>query len=312
MRRRLVAAIAVSTLACGPSVRALVADRHYREAVCAADEGREAELVGRALDSDANIVLHAQVIDGAEVRAALSGPEVRSGRVGLTGRDDGDAVLLRISAQSDTLPIDTIELSVIAGALDGRAVALGTSWGALAWATGEPLPPRRLVDTYITGANALRAGAALMTAGLSLLFTRFRSETVSADPLPADYERVAPRASRLHALTSRAGCFPHESGAAGGVRCEWFFVYASRSDAPLAVVLTARYAADRTDPEHTLRSVCAVTRRAHFTLGARATLAADLDARFGPRSRALRELAEAGPEPPVSMWEHLQETFSRR
>ena len=302
MKRRLLAAVSLSALACGPSVQGLVADRHYREAVCAAvDDPEQSELVGGALDLDANVAVHAQVIDSPEVRAALSGR-----------RGASDVVVFRVSAQSDTLPVDALELAVQVGSLDGTATALGARWDTLAWATGEPLPPRRQIETYITNANALRATAAIVTAGLSLLFTRFRPESTMVDPLPEEYERFAPRATSLHALVGQSGCRANESGNLGGVRCEWFFVYASRSPSPLAMVLSTRFTANRNHPERTLLSACSVTRQAHLTLGARATLAADLDARFGPRSRTLREIREEGSQPPVRAWEQLEDDFAHR
>ncbi len=292
MKTRAVTALALLALGCGPAVTTLVADRHYREAVCAAHDGRGRGLVERALDDDANLQVHAQVIETAMVREALS----RHERV-------APVTLFRVSAQSDVLPLDAIELSAAVGTIDGGAAALPVRWDTLVWATGERLPPRRTAQTYLTGGNLLRAGAAVATLGVSLLFTDFRPDTVSVDATPADYARTAPYATRLHTLTERAGCRPHDPGGGAGVRCEWFFLYASPSRSPLTMALTARFISNRLDPERRDPTACMVTRGALVMLGRADTLAAELDARFGERSRPLREVAMEGVDAPISEWE---------
>lgn len=292
MSARFVVALALATVGCGPVVTTLVEDRHYREAVCAAHDGRGDRIVESALDADANLYVHADVIEGDAVREALSRHE------GLS-----PVTLFRVSAQSDVLPLDAIALSAAVGTIDGGAAALPARWDTLAWATGERLPPRRAAQTYLTGGNLLRAGAAVATLGVSLLFTDFRPDTISVEATPEDYARAAPHATRLHTLMDRSGCRPHEPGGGAGVRCEWFFLYASSSQSPLAMALTARFVANRVDPEHRDRETCAITRRALVPLGRASTLASDLAARFGPRARPVREVEMSGVDAPVADWE---------
>ncbi|MFO0645232.1 MAG: hypothetical protein U0326_03265 [Polyangiales bacterium] len=292
MSARLVAALTLAALGCGPAVGSLVADRHYREAVCAAHDGRGEGIVERALEADANLLVHADVVEGDVVRAALARHE---GAVPVT--------LFRVSAQSDVLPLDAVELSAAVGTIDGGAAALPARWDTLAWATGERLPPRRTAQTYLTGGNILRAGAAVATLGLSLLFTDFRPDTISVDARPEDYAREAPNATRLHALMERSGCRPHEPGGGAGVRCEWFFVYASSSQSPLAMALTARFVSNRLDPERHDRETCAITRRALVPLGRASTLSSELAARFAQGARPVREVEDYGVDAPISAWE---------
>ncbi len=282
-RACIVAALTVVLGACGPSVRSLVAQRHYREAVCAAHDGsdRDRALVGRALDVDAGLLAHVHVMTDDELRAAL-GPGFST--VTVRGK------LVRVVAQSDLLPLDTLDLSVAFTAEGGRLAALPATWETLAWATRETLPPHRTSQTYATGGNVLRGAAAFFTLGFSLLFSDFRPDTVAVEAPLSEYERLAPIATRLHATTERAGCANHSLTAGAGQRCEWYFVLDAVSRDPVTLELAVRYAAMRAGGAEAEPESCALTRRFRMPLGPPAEIAAQTRARFGDTARPVTEL----------------------
>jgi hypothetical protein len=264
-------------------VRSLVTKRHYREAVCAAHDGsdRDRALVGRALDADAGLLAHVQVVTDDELRAAL-GPGLST-----------DAVrgeLVRVVAQSDLLPLDALDLSVAFTAEGGRAAALPATWETLAWATREALPPHRTTQTYLTGGNVLRGAAAFFTLGFSLLFSDFRPDAVAVEAPLSEYERLAPIATRLHATTERARCSNHSFSAGAGQRCEWYFVLDAVSRDPVTMELTVRYTARRAGGSETEPESCALTRSFRMQLGPPAEIVAQTRARFGDTARPVTEL----------------------
>lgn len=282
-RACIAALLSLALGACGPSVRSLVTQRHYREAVCAAHDGsdRDRALVGQALDASAGLLAHVHVVTDDELRASL-GPGFSPGAV--RGR------LVRVIAQSDLLPLDTLDLAVTFTAEGGRMAALPATWETLAWSTRETLPPHRASQTYLTGGNILRGAAAFFTLGFSLLFADFRPDTIAVEAPLSEYERLAPIATRLHGTTERAGCANHSLSAGAGQRCEWYFVLDTVSHDPVTMELTVRYAAMRAGGSETEPESCALTRSFRIPLGAPDEIAAQTRARFGDTARPVTEL----------------------
>lgn len=297
MRATYAAALLVALGGCGPSIRGLVAGHHDREVVCAAVDGAERAALSAFLDDEASVQVSVAVVDDAAVREANA-----------RGASPVSVALLRVDAQSDVLPVDDLTLSAAMGSVDGSAAAIPARWDALAWWTGEPLPPPRLTQTYVTGGNLLRLGAAALTAGLSLLFSDFRPDVIAVDAPVAAYRASAPRAARIVALTTDAGCRALSPGAGAGVRCTWFFLYAARDASPLALALTTRFVAlrvggTRLDPDR-----CVLPRTATVVLGSPDRWTAP----FASGPRRLRALATPAPLAAAAAWERIAEAFSPR
>lgn len=301
MRARGVAALALLLGGCGPSVQGLLADGHLREATCAAYDGHDARRVGDALATLADVQVHVQVVDDDAVRAARS---ARPTQVPVT--------LLRVEAQTAMLPLDGASLEAAVGTVVGDAAALPPRWETFAWWTGERLPPPHTGQTYLTGGNVLRFGAAALSLGLSLLFTDFRPDVTRVEPTWAEYERAAPLAARLMTSTARRGCVAHAPGSAAGQRCVWYFLYAARDEVPVALSLSTRFEASRLGEGDRDEPPCSVVRAAYVTLGPPEGLRARLDAVFGGGARRLRDVADPYPLPRAAAWERLARVFDAR
>lgn len=270
--------LALGLVGCGPSLPALLSHRHYREAICAAEEGGEAtgEAVGRSLDADAETSVNVHFVTDEALRAAL-GAQAE----GVLSR----ARIARVVAQTNVLPVDDLSLTARFVTDEGREAARPAAWESLAWATRETLPPPRRGQTWLTGDNVLRGSAAVLTGGISLLFAPFRQETVQREASPSEYARLAPMATRLRETTQRAGCERHalSTRGAAGVRCTWYFVIDNASRDPVWLEITARYDSVRPGPDpHSLRH-CALERRARIPLGVPPRLRGSATSQMIPR-----------------------------
>jgi hypothetical protein len=276
---------------CGPSLGGLIEAKHYREAICAANDGGEGDRaeVGRALDKDADLLVHVHVVSAEELRPALG---EATEKVIERGR------LARVLVESNVLPVDELEIKAGFVTEGGLVAGLEASWEALAWATEEKLPPRRLEQTYATPGNILKGGAAVLTLGLSLLFTDFEPGTVEVDAPPSEFERMAPLATRLRAATERGGCrsptLPAMSSATGaGQRCAFYFMLDNVSRAPVLLDLKARYVAMRHNAESRREEErrCAVERTFQVPLGPPSRIEEAAREKFGARMRAVAAIA---------------------
>lgn len=291
---RALLAVCAALGGCGPAIKDLVADRHYREAVCAAHDGdtRDRELVGAALERDAAVVVHVHVASASELRTVLG--------------DDTDRVMARgrfvqVVAQSDVLPVDVVRLTTAFGNSDGQVSGLPATWPTLAWMTGEALPPRRTAQTWITGRNVLAAGAALFTAGLSLFFEGFRPETIEVDAPLSEFQRVAPHAAALRGVAEGASCGEHRLSPADGAgqRCSWYFVLDASSPSPVTLNVTARFEARRVGSAASNEGACAVERVWEVPLGVPAAVEEVARERFGDALHAITSVGRLARAPPA-------------
>lgn len=272
--------------ACGPSLSGLVRDKHYREAICAAQDGGEQDRrdVGHALDADAAFYVHMHVVSTEELRPVLEAA---------TEQVSARTKLVRVSVQSNVLPIDAIRMEPSMRAESGKLAGVFADWQTLAWATQEKLPGKRTEKTYITGENVLKGGAAVLTLGFSLLFTDFEPGYVEVDPPLEAFEAMAPLASRLHRTTSRGGCLDiTQSSSGAGKRCEWYFLLDNVSRDPVSLELRARYVSARAGERagDIEEKSCVVERRFQMSLGPPAGIEAIVRERFGNEMRPVREV----------------------
>lgn len=281
-------AIVLSTAGCGgPALSQLVADKHYREAICAAESPSSRDEVAHALDADAQIYVHVHVVSPDELREVLG-----------DATDDvaGRATFVRVRAQGNALPVDRLSLAV--ALTGGGGAAKPVEWTSLAWATREHLPPQHPEETYLTGGNVLRGLAAVVTAGVYLIFDPFKPGTQMVDAPREEYERVAPHATALHDAMPPAAC-SDERLAGNGQSCEGFFVVDARGTAPLALEVKTTYEADRLEgppadggaPPTSHEDACAIETRAAIALGTPGEMAERAERTFGSRGRALAEVA---------------------
>ncbi|UQA55425.1 hypothetical protein [Polyangium aurulentum] len=291
MRGAALAGVLLLVAGCGPSLGGLIEAKHYREAICAATDGTEGARaeVASALDKDADLQVHVHVVTAEELQPVLGSA---TEKVIERGR------LARVMVDSNVLPVDTLEIEASFVTDGGFVAGLDAGWEALAWVTQEKLPGRHREETYATPGNLLRGGAAVLTLGLSLLFTDFQPGMVEVDAPPSEFARMAPLATRLRATTERGGCksaaMPAPSSAAGaGQRCTFYFVLDNVSRMPVLLELKARYAATRHNAEslaYTHRE-CAVERTFRVPLGPPAGIEEAARRKFGTRMRAVGEVA---------------------
>lgn len=271
---RTLGVLAISLSACAPSVRDLVSHHHYREAVCAASEGAEPALVRRSLLRDLRVQLHAQVVRHGTIEALSSQRAARSHRV---------LRLVRVDLQTDALPIDALSIE---GSLstDGDSMSVRPATiDSLAQLTRERLPRDRVASTYFTGPNVLRGMAALVTGGISLLFSPMQRESYTIAPRPDEIARAAPLAWDIGQHVHRHGC---ARGPNGAVRCQWYAIVDEVAIAPLELRLSLQYGADSVGS----RRGCVIDQSVSVALGLVGTLEHTLPQRFGDRARPLDEL----------------------
>lgn len=203
-------AAAMTLSACGPSVSYLVEKKHYREAICAAQDGSNSnkEFVRKALANDSEIYFHAYVLGEDELKPILgdSTAEVMS-----------RAHFVQINIQGNTLPIERTFASV--GFKRGLTtnVASNISWDSLAWVTKETLPPKHTRSTYATGDNILKGIGVFLSAGLLLPFVSFKEGAYEVDAPIEEYKAKAPKATALYQSLPSRGCVATSLGSPNGV-----------------------------------------------------------------------------------------------
>jgi hypothetical protein len=267
MKRLAFAPLALVVAACGPSLAELLPAHHYREAVCLANQGSDADraTVLRSLETTGNVLVHVAIVPPF--------PDYPSG-----------TRFARVTLQSDRLPLDGL----------GIDVAHGLRYADLLALTKEPPPPKRRVSTRLTTHNVGVGLALLFTGGLWLLTNpRFNREIVEVEPDEADYMTKTPRAYALRQSMPDAGeCGEWLSGYAEGshayvsFRCERYVIVPADGTIDLGVHFEAF---KRSDEAPTRDDVCHVQRVAHLALGP------DVEARtktiFGAGMRRLRDVA---------------------
>lgn len=289
MRRVLLAIVCVGLPGCGPRLSALVEHKHYREAICAADDGgqRARGLVARGLVADTETYVHVHRIAAGEL-ARLVGPQLADEALTRVN-------LVKIVVRTNTLPVDELTLDVTVQGEDMSAAAAPVSWEALAVATGEQVPAPEQVRNYATIGNLLRGIGVVATAGLSLRYTNFQPRTwLMAAPL-AVYERDMPKAAALLAALPPVRCegVGLHAGGTVGQRCTGFFVFDRSSTTQWTLTLAQAYVATR---EVAGGDVCRYERTTSVAIGDSERWAG----LFGPRMRRLEEL----PGPPATLrWE---------
>lgn len=271
---------------CGPSLKSLVDAKHYREAICAGQEGNEGDqnLVGQALDKDADLLVHIHVVSTDDLRPVLGEKTEAAAK---------RAKLVRVNVQSNVLPIDKMELNGTFVADTGRIAAVTADWLSLALMTNESLPKQRVQQTYLTGENFLKGGAAFFTLGWSLLFTNFNPGSVLVDAPLSEYMSMAPHAAALHRAAGDNGCGSLGIGDGAGRRCTWNFVLDNVSSLPVGFNLETRYIStrQRTKPYPEEVKTCALVRRVHVPLGSPQEIEKIVREKFGEQMVPVRNVA---------------------
>jgi hypothetical protein len=281
--------VAAPALGCAPTLTQLVADKHYREAICAGVDGYEEEagLVADALVADADVQLHVHRITASELAPVLG-----EATADVAARVE----LVRVRLATNALPVDGYDIRMGVVEHADRYPAAPAGWESLVYATGERLPPNRTASTYATPENALKGLGAFFTVGISLLFTGgFEPSVYRTEPYREDYLAVAPLATALHDAFGASGCGgdPLSQSRYQGRTCTAFFVLPSHDDARWRLVVEQTFGANRLPadlPEEEAR--CAVTHAAAVDLSGASTLRAHTRRVFGPRMRPLATLAE--------------------
>jgi hypothetical protein len=290
VRRWICAALCFAWTGCGPSVRQLVADKHYREAICAADGGgRDTRmLVEEALWSDLDLHLHLQPVPD-EALARVVGDDA--------ARISDRALFVRILLRTNVVPVDGLQLKASLEREEGTSGGAAVSWEALSWATGEPLPPKQEYETYATAANVRRGLAAIPTFGLSLLFSPFQRERRIGDAPLEVHRRTAPLATRLHGEMAYHGCRElAPPGSAGlGKACTGFLVVDRSVDEPLSVRVELTVGAEKEPRRLRHEGRCTVSRTIRIPVGRPAELAKGEGAASGRRMLRLPEPARQSP-----------------
>ena len=279
------------TACCAPSFSGLVANRNYREAICAAADGGEdrQELLRDALEEDAAVYAHVHVVSDSELTPVLGDS---SSAVSQRAR------FARVRLRTNNLPIEDLEIDAAILDASGGSGAAPVSWETLAWATQEVLPPSQTRRTYITAGNMLRLIAATATVGLSLLFSPFRAEEVEVAAPPSEFRRVAPLASALHEAMGSGGCraltVPTTGGATprAGRTCEGFYMLDSSPTADWRLEVRQRFISHRIGsdlPEEDRN--CAVETVSVVPLGQGSAIESRARETFGEQMRLLSEIS---------------------
>lgn len=280
------AALLLSSLfltGCGPSIHSLVQAKHYREAVCAAQDGTadDLESVARALDKDADVYVHVHTVSEPELQSVL-------------GLDAPGALdrgrIVRIGLQSNILPLDDIELEAKLVTTDGKTAGVAADWPTLAWLTHEKLPAKRTTETYVTADNFLKSVGVLFTAGLILLFTDFHPATYQVDAPLWEFKQLAPRAYAIHETTQKGGCSNLDASKGAGKKCTFYFILDSVSKVPVSVQIDARYVSMRQTKTSTEdnKDRCIVPRSAKLLIGTPQEFEKVTRERFGDQMQSVR------------------------
>jgi hypothetical protein len=263
---------------CAPNVQALLQAKHYREAVCAAHDGGsyDEQLVGQALDLDADVHVNVHAVSDAELQPILG---LDTPAASSRGR------LVRVNLQSNVLPVDDIELEAGFFTEDEKVAAVPADWDSLAWMTNEKLPAKHVSQTYLTYANLGRLGFALVTIGISTLFTEFEPEKYLTDAPLEEFEQRAPDASALHRTTEQGGCKGIQAAEGTGKRCTSYFILDSVSKSPVSMQIQARYVSFRQTGkrEKIDEERCVLPRSVRLPLGTPQEIEKITRERFGDR-----------------------------
>lgn len=270
---------------CGPSVHSLVQAKHYREAVCAAQDGTtdDQDLVARALDKDADIYVHVHTVSESEMQSVL-------------GLDAPGALdrgrIVRIGLQSNILPLDDVELEAKLVTSDGKTAAIPADWPTLAWLTHEKLPAKRTAETYVTAENFFKSFGVLFTAGFILLFTDFKPQTYQVDAPLWEFKQSAPHAYAIHETTQTSGCRNLAGAKAAGKNCSFYLILDSVSKIPVSLQIDARYVSLRQTKSSTGdgKDRCIVPRSAQIALGTPQEFEKMTREQFGDRMVPVRSL----------------------
>ena len=291
MRRAMLGMVCLGAIGCAPRLSALVEHKHYREAICAADDGgqRARQRVAEALVADTDTYVHVQRLDGRELVALGVGPELAYEVLSRVN-------LVRIVVRTNTLPVDELSLEVTVQGEDMGAAAAPVGWETLAVATGEQVPAAQQVRSYATIGNVLRGVGVVMTGGLSLKYTNFQPRLRTLPATLDVYMRDMPRAAALlEALPpihcEGIGLRANELG--GGQRCTGYFVFDRSPATQWTLTVAQTYVATR---EVAGGGACSHQRTTSAAIGA----SEEWSAVFGPRMRRLEELPR---RPATLQWE---------
>ncbi len=304
MSRALISlAIAATMLSgCGPSISQLVADKHYREAICTTQDGSESagDEVSHALSADSELYVHLQPLTVAELEPLLGNA---------TQAVMSKVAFVQVRVRTNVLPVDNLEVYVTIKSRDGIAAAAPASWKSLAYATAEKLPPKRTVSTYATGENVLKGLGAVLSFGLTLPFTEFRPGQVEIAATKAEYRRWAPRATALREAMVHAGCtnprFPDTSGASRytGKNCVGFHVLEYSPRAFWQLEIEQRFVAMRSSAKEqdreTEENSCELSRVYELDLGPQSTLEEQTQKLFGKAMARLDDIATSSRHVPT-------------
>ena len=257
---------------CPPPLPSLLANKHYREAVCAGVDEDAADEVAAALARDADAQLHIHTLTQEELEPVLGkhAPII-----------DARYEFVRVRMLTNTLPVDGYQVQLEVEEAEGLNEAAAVNWASLIRATKEKMPPNRLYATYVTPDNFLKTTAAIFSLGTSLLFTNpFQPGLAEGEPSPEDFERSAPIASRLQRAFGPTGCDNPGGPAQPGGDCTLYFVLPRNANARWKLSVKQTFLAQRLGDDRRLD--CSVSRSDSL----------DLRAHFESKTRPLSELAE--------------------
>lgn len=260
----------VGAVGCAPRVATLVQHKHYREAVCAAHDGgpTRRRLVAGALAGDTELYLHVAPVERDEL-------------AGIVGAAAAERVLervqlVRITTRKNALPLDDFALTLTVKGDNDAAAAAPLGWQVLGVATGEKIPAQREYETRATIGNLLRVAGAVLTAGASLPFTRFKTRRWTGDAPRSEYERNMPIAAAMLDALGPVRCDPDR------LRCTFHFVFDRSPDARWWLDAQATYVAESEPAGES----CRLEHTVRVGLGR----ADEWGERFGPRMRRSDEL----------------------
>ena len=271
--------------ACGPRLGDLVAQHHYREAICGADDGWAADRasVAAALDRAAEPKLHVYVVRNTQLQTLLGAAADR-----IAAR----ATFARVVVDTNLLPVDGIEAKI--SVEHGRSF----EWDALLELSGEKRPPNRIGRNYLTAMNFMKALAVIGTGGVLLLSPippSFHGELRAVPPTDDDYREATPTAYAIHQAMAGTRCestTTSEDSNVTGTRCTAFVAITRAPQvAPTVLRVTVKYHAARVPRDGRFMSdSCTVERTNSIDLGAAAELQTTTDRLFGDQLRAISEL----------------------
>ena len=285
---------------CGPAVGPMLAGNHFREATCAVDAARGSDATQGASDEarDVSVAitraldpqLHVDVLsDEAVAAAAPAAPSDVRARV----------LFVRVRVVTNDIPVDHLGLSVNTS---GDAPSHPMDLEALAKLTSERAPASHTrTETHYLD-NIVSGAVTIFTLGL--IDPGHRGPTTSVVPAePFEWEESAPNAHSLYTAFTGSGCAPHRSGPDDaphvGMACDATFLVERAAAGSLALDLGVEYRALRLSRTPDLRDdaaeatwTCRLKTRVRVPLGPVRELPHATAAAFGPRFRAVQELAK--------------------